>query len=545
MLHLKFFLSIIMIFSTTTSAFAASSQAFFGRAQSIIEEFQDAPLISANWEGNFRPYLYLHDTFHPLLSSEQSALYATTDFYHPKPISPNHFLLYGEEMGKFSDTLFIFDAVAKKLQKIPTHMDGTSSWYSDMCVSKDNALLSYPRQTTQAFYKLNLESLTLTTLTSSTPIPKFKKCMWVNEKQLLGMTKSAQNHQLFKCDLRNNNLTCIESKALTPFFEVTNFFSNKQGVGFIGIKANEMFRKAHLLSANFSSAREFKMPDKLMGDVLEIQEEHFRVGLHSRYITDLTRNPSPNTIITRFKKINGKWYAIAADAHHERTLAVLENDAWRMLTFNPMPPVSTMQIPQEIWTASAAGERYQSFYYGTPNTTKFVIWLHGGPHENFSPRFHSYVYRLNQLGYGVLTVNYPGSTGRGLPYEQKLDQQSHLDCIQSLFQYLKQRNAQQVIVWSISYAAKLQYDILKNNLPVSAVVDQVSHATAADALQKIAADKQIPYFSIRGKHDKSSAAYPADFMFEHGGHDIIYYHDFDLLFDKITPFLAQAKPWTY
>ncbi len=47
----------------------------------------------------------------------------------------------------------------------------------------------------------------------------------------------------------------------------------------------------------------------------------------------------------------------------------------------------------------------------------WVVWLHGGPHEQVSPRFNPYFDFLTRLGYAVVALNYPGSTGIGKGYE--------------------------------------------------------------------------------------------------------------------------------
>lgn len=47
----------------------------------------------------------------------------------------------------------------------------------------------------------------------------------------------------------------------------------------------------------------------------------------------------------------------------------------------------------------------------------WVVWLHGGPREQVSPRFNLYFDFLTRLGYAVVALNYPGSTGIGNEYE--------------------------------------------------------------------------------------------------------------------------------
>jgi len=47
----------------------------------------------------------------------------------------------------------------------------------------------------------------------------------------------------------------------------------------------------------------------------------------------------------------------------------------------------------------------------------WVVWLHGGPHEQVSPRYNPYFDALVRQGLGVVALNYPGSTGVGNEYE--------------------------------------------------------------------------------------------------------------------------------
>jgi pimeloyl-ACP methyl ester carboxylesterase len=47
----------------------------------------------------------------------------------------------------------------------------------------------------------------------------------------------------------------------------------------------------------------------------------------------------------------------------------------------------------------------------------WIVWLHGGPREQVSPRFNLYFDYLTRLGYAILALNYPGSTGIGNMYE--------------------------------------------------------------------------------------------------------------------------------
>ncbi len=536
--------------ASLTSALWASQDTinlpFFTRSQSVLEEFQNLPLISGNWEGRFRPYLYANEKLQPLFTKEQSIFYAEFDFLNPLPISDNHLLLYGEKNGEPGKTIFTFDAISKKLQEIPLpEVSGLMpNWHLHVCAEKNNALFSYPQKTEQAFFKINLSSNALTPIQLKQTPPPFIKCIWEHADQLFGVAKTKLGYQLYQCDLNEKNIQCTAQKALDPFLEFTDFFVDKARLGIIGLKRGENFRKPYYLSEKHDDTLEINIPKKLMGDVVEVKEGHFRVGLLSRYVTDLTEKPDPNAIIARINRINGHWYAIATDVNHTRTLAVLENEKWQLRKFNTMPLDFTIAKPQEIWTTSEKGARYQSFYYGKANAENIIVWLHGGPQESFSPRFHPYAYQLNQMGYGMLAVNYPGSTGRGAAFEYIRDEATHIDSIKSVFAYLKQQKAQRVIVWSLSYADKLQKEILENNLPVSAIIDDVG-ILPQDSLKILALQKNVPYFAIRGKFDHLSKSQSPNFLFESGGHGMTNPHDFELLFTALTPFLAKANTWTY
>ena len=56
-------------------------------------------------------------------------------------------------------------------------------------------------------------------------------------------------------------------------------------------------------------------------------------------------------------------------------------------------------------------------FVGDSLTSSWVVWLHGGPDEQVSPRYNLYFDHLARLGFGVVALNYPGSTGIGSRYE--------------------------------------------------------------------------------------------------------------------------------
>ncbi len=535
----------LSIFLFTPILYAEVEPGFFTRAQTVLEEFQNKPLILGNWQGRFQPYLYDRE-LKPLFSTEQTQAYAAFDFFNPKVVGPHHLLMYGEENGIPRQSLFILDAKGKKLheQALVQTDDLVPNWHAYICAQQSHGRFSFPQKNGQAFYQVNLPEGTITPIAMKNSQPTFIKCFWENDQKLLGVSLSKQGYQLYQCDLNEQIMNCARTKALETFVEFSDFFREQDYVGVIGIKREDTFRKPYVLSKQYDATTPMKIPSQLMGDVVEVRDGYFRMGLLSRYVTNLTPKPAPDVIISKFNQIQGTWYAIATDMNHTPTLAILEKGEWQLQKFNVMPPASSINKPEEVWTTGKSGERYQSYYFGPLTASNVVIWLHGGPQESFSPRFHPYVYQLNQMGYGVLAVNYPGSTGRGVEYEYRRSVASHIDSIHSVLDYLKQKKVEQVITWSISYADKLQKEILENNVSISAMIDYAG-ILPQDTLKALAAQKNVPYFSIRGKYDHLSQAKSPDFVFVSGGHNMISPHDFKLLFESLTPFLAKTPKWTY
>lgn len=61
-------------------------------------------------------------------------------------------------------------------------------------------------------------------------------------------------------------------------------------------------------------------------------------------------------------------------------------------------------------------------------TKSWMLWLHGGPYEQVSVRYNMFVNTLVAAGYGVVVLNYPGSTGIGNEYElRELSSEMQLD----------------------------------------------------------------------------------------------------------------------
>lgn len=80
-------------------------------------------------------------------------------------------------------------------------------------------------------------------------------------------------------------------------------------------------------------------------------------------------------------------------------------------------PVAGRPAPR-TWRSAEGMPHFLYLPRGAPRG--WVVWLHGGPHEQVSPRFNPFFDALLERGYAVAALNYPGSTGIGNVYELRM-----------------------------------------------------------------------------------------------------------------------------
>ena len=137
---------------------------------------------------------------------------------------------------------------------------------------------------------------------------------------------------------------------------------------------------------------------------------------------------------------------------------------------------------------------HEAFYFGRLAPTAVVLWLHGGPHEDVSPRFNPYFHWLNRQGFGVLALEYPGSTGRGALYERRFTPADLRDALQAALDYLWAQHVERVVSWSTSIGRRVQLEMLAGGLEVSAIIDQGGGDPRG--LRDEAEQRHLPYLRI-------------------------------------------------
>jgi dipeptidyl aminopeptidase/acylaminoacyl peptidase len=134
------------------------------------------------------------------------------------------------------------------------------------------------------------------------------------------------------------------------------------------------------------------------------------------------------------------------------------------LTFSHIPAVASLNLvpPQPVTYPSLDGVEVPAFLYrpAHPNRAA-VVYLHGGPNDQFVYSWFVYIQYLVAKGYTVLAPNYRGSTGYGVAYERL----SHgawgagdvQDCLQA-YAYLAglpDIDPQRIACWGPSYGGYL------------------------------------------------------------------------------------------
>jgi hypothetical protein len=510
------------------SARAASPTSYWGQVQSHLEALDGAPLVAANWHGRYRPYVLVGEAFVPLLQGDSSAV-PDVDLMSPLPVSATEVLLLGAASGRPEYDLFLYDRTRGAL----TNLTATPAVdEGNPCVSGASRLLAYRTSGGERVARLRDGLAPL----GHGALPAFDRCLWADATTLLGIERRGRAYRLHRCVVANDTVRCEPRAALDDVDTVTAVFPATPFVGVIARRHGDQFRRPWTLAPPFATLAPAGLDASPTGDILELDGRATRVGFHGRYASPLVPGSSATVYATR--RIGDATFGIVATDRMTRTLARAESGTWKSFRDPTVAMPADVAATKEIWMRSPTGETYQGFYFGPSAPRRVVVWWHGGPAESISPRFNPYFHRLNELGFGVLAVNYPGSTGRGAVYEARFRPAELADCVRAVWDYLRENDVRAVVSWSVSSGITLQTAVLDARVPVSALIDQ--SAWGRSTIRQDAAGRGIAVFTIRGRHDPYGPTDHVDFWYP-GGHDVTMAVDFVALFDGVAPFLAAVR----
>jgi hypothetical protein len=523
------------LLSRTQGVHREAPPTYFAQAQSFIADLNGAPVVSANWGGRFRPYLFREGEYRPLMPPGLEGGLEGVDLYSPTPATPGQIVMAGQTAGGRNFDVYVYDLDARALRNVtesPAVDDG------DFCVERSSGLLAFRSGVRQRFVRVDGAGVSSIAELAG---PGFNRCIWTSPEELIGVRGRRPPYQLSTCSVRAPRVVCTPSAALSDVDHFVDFFlTDDRRVGVVARKRAAPFRRAYYLSGGgLADVGERDFP---LGDVVEYDGTHARMGLHSKYWTTAERTPDDAITLFKMKRVGDRYVAIAADSETNKTLAELRDGAWRLVPPAGWTAPDHAGRPLEIWLRARSGHLHQAIYVGPLAPTRVVLWIHGGPRENVSARFNPYFQWLNDQGFGVLALNYPGSTGRGARYESRFGAVAVADALQAALDYLWAHQVEQVVSWSISAGHGVQRVLLAHRFGLSGMIDQAGGDPGTVKVQ--AAQQRIPYLSISGVHDRGGDDAAVDVSYP-GGHDITFEPDFRMVLERVGPFLRNAPPWRY
>jgi hypothetical protein len=505
---------------------AAERPAGWGQAQSFLEELDGAPLLAAEWTGRFRPYRFDGTRCVPLVAVAAEAELAAVDLFSPTPAGAGELMLVGTESGRPEHDLYRLDVASGRVAAL-TSTPGLDE--GSFCVERGSGLVAYRADAGERFARLaggQLRPL-------AGAAPPFERCRWLDGRTLVGAAGQLGAWRLHRCAVAGESVDCRPTRAFSSLRDFSDFTRLPDGrLAAIGLARAESRRRAHPLAPDLSAlARPASAPAE--SDELEWAGAVARVGAGGRYRASVA--PDSDATVFRLRALGEALFGIVGDARTPRTLARLEGGGWRFLCTAGAPAVADAPAPVELEIVDPGGRRHPALRFGPERADSIVLWLHGGPRENVSPRFNPYFHHLNRSGWSVVALNYPGSTGWGWEYERlHVDDEAAVAALAATLARLEADGARRVVAWSVSAGSRLLRLIVDRGLAVEGLVDQVGFGNA-DLVERVRA-RRIPYFAIRGRHDRNGPRAHADFWYE-GGHDVTRPEQFAALLAAVRPFL--------
>ncbi|HXJ34800.1 MAG TPA: hypothetical protein VMS22_12270 [Candidatus Eisenbacteria bacterium] len=525
---------VLLVAAALSACAAPDGERYWGQVESHLAELAGAPLVSANWEGRYRPYVFRDGRFVALIPPDGAP--PELDLHAPTALSATELLLSGSESGKPWFDVFRWDMPTHTLTNLtatPEIDDG------DFCVDPQSRRIAYRAGGRERFAVV--AEGTLRELPDA-GAPAFTSCVFTDADTLVGVARSNTGAALYRCAVGEPGVRCEQRQALDDTDDVTRLFRiPPDAVGVVARLRDRPFRRPYRLAPTLDAMTPVALPAPARGDVLDSDGTAARYSLHGRYRSSLA--PADPATVFAQRCIADACWAVVATPRIPRTLARLEGGRWVPVVHPKIAIPPGIRRPRQVWMRGSSGRAYQAFWFGPRATEKVVVWWHGGPRESVSPRFNPYFARLNQLGFGVLAVNYPGSTGRGRSYEARFDDASLLDCASAVWSHLHARGARYVVSWSVSSGNVAQLVLLRNDFPLSGIVDQAGWGQVALRIE--AERRGVPVYTIRGRQDvhARSESEKVDLWYD-GGHDVTLPAQWTAVMDGVGRFLGGlATAW--
>lgn len=516
----------------------------WGQVVSGLVGWNGTLVFNATFHGRVLPYELAGEGAKPLFSPEQRRRTEGWTFYRLISAGPESLVMLARTRPDWKNKeLFLFRRPSREAEGTITNLTATADLdEDDLCAHPPSGAVSFAiSDGRQGFARLRGAALAEVKWVRR----KLTSCQWLSDHELIGIPEDDED-RLVRCTVGTHAVDCAATRPLAGLVERGRLDQLAPGTfGLVAGRPEDPFRRPWTITERLTAAAPFYRSQPA-SDIVQVEHDWARVALLSRYVVrHETRLDDPprdeEGVVTAIRLHDGYLYGAYGDRDTPRTIARLQDGRWHPLDVAELtlrrwsgsdgsPPP-----PREVWLRYGDGELVQAYYFGADNPTQAVIWWHGGPRDNISPRYNPYFHFLNEQGFGVLAVNFPGSAGRGTPYEARSSGAELLDTFRAAVDYLQSSGVERIVSWSISNAGVFQHLALTNSLPLSGVVDQVSNNPNLRVLAKRA---HVPYFAIRGSYDSRREQGPAE-LFYPEEHDITEAESFKQLAVAVTPFLRS------
>jgi len=138
-------------------------------------------------------------------------------------------------------------------------------------------------------------------------------------------------------------------------------------------------------------------------------------------------------------------------------------------------------------------------YFPNDHAKKWVVLLHGGPHQEVFNKYDRYIAYLLSSNIGVINLNYPGSAGTGRKYEMRNNPELKSIELKSIADDLAQIKNQYKMIGSfmmlgVSYSAQISHLYSLTHSDVTGLIDLSGYGA-------MPIRKDIPILYIYGKND--------------------------------------------
>lgn len=420
----------------------------------------DKLLYSTNESGFFRPYII--ERPHESERKRTEITLSIESNVYPGDISEGCgcLALMNENLTDFKFDISIYDLSTKKNLLITKDLEGEN--HSPIFLDSEN------------LFFLNQGNLTLYNIKSE----KLRK--YPNQIKFTQLFKG-NSEIIFLQDDKSNiwTLNVSNSELQIEWNSEGNFINNRQvkyfnqGFFFIGDHVNgfnSIFKK-EFESDSIEIVKSINHDLYLVSNMeYSINKNPYIKNIGLNFLSNIDFLPQ-NGVIYDVIENNGKLCFLYADLFSPATIYLYNNGS-----ITDIAKQSETNANYSVTIREKEGVNDIMF---SPNgkIKDWIIWLHGGPNEQVSARYNPYIEELTENGFGVIALNYPGSTGKGNNSELKgKDEQTIMDIqITSVLKDVKELSKDFLIsdfnLIGVSYGSKLGQNLLSSEIKIKKFID--------------------------------------------------------------------------